>query len=432
MTDTTRRSLILSICLTLLGALLVAVAPNALAVTCATPFTPTYPAGSTPVSSAPDAWSTTDGNVIAADIAYTAGGPYVVIGGNFTLVHNKATGKDVSARNLAVLRLRDGHVMWGATSMTGYPKYIKVEGPVIYVGGSFTEINGVARKAIASFSANTYAMRPWAPTVNGGTIRSIQVSDAGVAYLAGNGGVGAYRTDTGAQVWYAVASAGVVRSVLLSPDEQGLYVGGDFAALAGAPINNLAVIYPIAGGKVDTKFNPHLRQAPTPGGSNAELVLEQRWDFTNPGQLRLIIGTGGSTTNSVQSIDPFLGGKFWAYETEGDTQALTMIGSTILSGYHRSHWNQLGCDYPFFGTQWSRDGVVLPWNPGLNNGPNWKPTTASYLSEANGGISEILVEPQTRKVIVVGDFSFYGGTCDWYTLVCTGGTPRRGLAIYGY
>lgn len=426
-----RRPLILTTCLTLLGALLVVAAPAAGAAVCATPFAASYPAGSTQVDNTPQAWSQTDGNVIAVETMYVPGGPMVVIGGNFTKV-TQPNGVQVPARNLAVLRLSDGAVMWGAGAMVGYPKTITARWGVIYVGGSFTSINGIARKAVAAFSAYTYAMLPWAPVVDGGTVRSLQVSDAGVAYAGGNGSVAAFRTDTAQRLWTAVASKGVVRSLLLSPDQQGLYVGGDFAALAGVPINNLAVIYPIAGGKVEPAFNPHLPAASIPGGSNGTLVLEQRWDLTSP-QLRLVGGRGGSAFNGVMSIDPFLGGKYWDYNTEGDTQGLAMVGDTIASGYHRSHWNQLGCNYPFFGTQWAAgNGTVLPWDPGVNNGPQWKPTATSVQSEANGGVSDIIMEPQTHKVILVGDFSFYGGACDWYTLVCTGGSPRRGLAVYSY
>lgn len=431
-----RRASIVTICLTLLAAMLsVALPPAASAApVCQTPFaTAGYPPGWQQLPNTTTDWSTTDGNVIAQDVSYATGGPYLVIGGNFTYVNNKATGGRTPARNLAVLRIRDGHVMWGASSMTGYVKAITVDPATntFYVGGGFSQINGVPRKAVAAFSVTSYAMRSWTPVVNGGTIRSIQVSKAGVAYLAGNGGVGAYRTDNAAKVWYAASSAGVVRSVLLSPDEQGLYVGGDFSALAGAPINNLAVIYPISGGKVDTKFNPHLRKASVPGGSDAELVLEQAWDYSSP-QLRLIVGRGGSTTNGIMSIDPYFGGHFWSYNTEGDTQAVEMLGNTILMGNHRSHGNYSGCPYGFFANQWATRGgpgdrgFVLPWDAGLSGNP----TQASYLSEANGGISDILYDPQTRQVFVVGDFQKWGASCNYDTLACTGGIPKRGIAVY--
>jgi hypothetical protein len=395
------------------------------AATCEIQFSATYPPGWTQVSNTPTAWSTTDGNVIAQDVAYTAGGPYLVIGGNFTLIHNKATGRDVPARNLAVLRIRDGHVMWGASAMTGYVKNITVHTATntIYVGGGFTSINGVARKAVAAFSATSYALRPWAPVVNGGTIRSIQASDAGVVYLAGNGGVGAYRADNAAKLWYTPAAGGVVHALLLSPDQSGLYAGGIFTALGGVPQGRLALIKPLSTGAVQASFAPDMS-----GSYAGEYVLKLRWDLAVPTQPRLVVAAGGATPDqSIQEVDPYFGGKYWSFHVEGDTQAIAVVGNTILSGHHRSHGNgDFGCPFAFFGNQWARDGFVLPWDPGLSGNP----TQASYLSEANGGIADILYEPQTRQVFVVGDFSRWGAACDYDTLACTGGNPQRGVAVY--
>jgi hypothetical protein len=325
--------------------------------------------------------------------------------------------------------------MWGAGIMGGDKPYVKTlqfqaSTNTLYVGGSFTSINGVTRKAVAAFSATSYALRPWAPVVNGGTIRDIEVTNAGVVYLAGNGGVGAYRADTAAKVWYVPATGGVVHSLLLSPDQSGLYAGGLFTALGGVPQKFLAEIFPLSTGAVFTRFAPNMGAGQYP--------LKLRWDTGAP-QLRLIAGVGGTTPEqSIQSLDPYFGGKFWSYNTEGDTQAVAVLGNTILSGHHRSHGNQsTGCPFVYFGTQWANSGFVLPWDPGLNNGTAGKSTPQSVASEANGGISDILVEPQTRKVFIAGDFTAYGGTCDYATTAffyvpCTGSTPLRGVAVYSY
>lgn len=422
-----KRALVLA---TLLVASLLSItAPAQAAVpVCQTPFaTAGYPPGWTKLANKPEKFSQTDGNVIAQDLLYTAGGPYLVVGGNFTKI-TEWTGVPIAARNLAVMRVSDGHVVWSAKSMVGYVKTIQVKAGKIYVGGSFTQINGVARKAIAAFDANTFALSSWSPAVNGGTIRDIEVSDAGVAYLAGNGGVGAYRTSNATQVWYVPSSGGVVHTVLLTPGQTQLYVGGLFTHLGGFQQAYLASIYPVSSGAIFTQFTPNMRPRPA-GDPSGELVLKLRWDL-NGGQRRLIVGAGGSQTNSIQSIDSSFGGKYWSYNTEGDTQAVAVLGNTILSGQHRSHSNRTtGCPYAYYGNQWARDGFVLPWDPGLSG----RPTLASYQSEANGGIADILVEPQTRKVFVVGDFSFYGQSCvDVDPVPCTGGSPLRGIARYWY
>lgn len=402
---------------------------QAAAPACQTAFA--NPPGWTQISSTPDTWDQTNGNVIAADFLYTAGGPYIAIGGNFTKVAG------VPAVNLAILRLSDGKVMWGASSMSGYPKTLTAHGGLLFVGGSFTQINGVARKAIAVINATTFAIHPWAPVVDGGTIRDIEVSDAGIAYLAGNGSVMAFHTwDTG-RAWTAPAAQGVVRTLLMSPDQSGLFVGGDFNKLAGVPVTQLAEIYPISSGKVYTPFAPQLRPNSSATTHDGELVSELAWDA----ETHLITGTGGAATNSVKSIAPWDGGQFWSNLTEGDTQALGVLGNTTLSGSHRSHGNtNTGCPFSYFGVQWGdHDGTnfVMPWDPGLNNGTAGRSTNQSVASEANGGISEIKVELSTRKVYVLGDFTAYGGTCDYtattlFYVPCTGTTPLRGIARYSF
>lgn len=420
---------------TLLAASLLSIvvtAPAAAAATCQTPFaTAGYPAGWTQIKDKPDTWSQTDGNVITAE----AFGSYVAIGGNFTKV--TAPGRaSVPAQNLAVLRASTGEVVWAAASMTGYPRTMAVRGGVLYIGGSFTALNGVARKAVLALDAATFALRPWAPVVDGGTIRDIQVSAAGVAYLAGNGSVAAFRTDNAQRIWSAPAANGVVRALLLSPDETGLFAGGDFNKLAGTPANQLAEIYPVATGKVYLPFVSHLRPNSTPTSRDGELVLELRWDA----ETHLIVGRGGAGTNGLTSVAPWDGGHFWSYDTEGDTQGLAILGNTVLQGQHRSHGNLSGCPYNYFGNQWANhdfEAFVLPWNPGLNNGTGGKSTPQSVQSEANGGISDIVIHAPSRKVYVVGDFTGYGGTCDYasltyYFVPCTGSVPLRGIARYSY
>lgn len=422
-----KRALLLVALLT--ASLLSISVPISAATSCPT-FSSTYPPGWTQINSKPDIWSQTDGNVITAE----AFGSYVAIGGNFTKV--TAPGKPaVAAKNLAILRASTGEVVW-AGNLTGYPRTMQVRGSALYIGGSFTALGGVPRKAVLALDATTFALLPWAPTVDGGTIRDIQVSAAGVAYLAGNGSVAAFRTDNAQRIWTAPAANGVVRALLLSPDETGLFVGGDFNKLAGTPANQLAEIYPISAGKVYAPFVSQLRPNSTPTAHDGELVLELKWNAEN----HLIVGRGGSGTNGLTSVAPWNGGHFWSYDTEGDTQGLAVLGNTILQGQHRSHGNYTGCPYSYFGNQWANyvgTAFVLPWDPDLNNGTAGKSTPQSVASEANGGISDIVVHLPSRKVYVVGDFTAYGGTCDYaattlFYVPCTGTTPLRGLARYSY
>ena len=67
-------------------------------------------------------------------------------------------------------------------------------GTTIVIGGNFTQVNGLVRNRMAAFAASTGALSPFAPSVNG-----------------------------------------VVKAVIPGPDDNSVYIGGDFTQVGSTP-----------------------------------------------------------------------------------------------------------------------------------------------------------------------------------------------------
>jgi hypothetical protein len=136
---------------------------------------------------------------------------------------------------------------------SGYVFVMLLTGDDLYIGGQFTEIAGVARRALAKVSAiGTGTLdTQWNPNLVNGRVHSLAISDTGdTLYIGGDfskvGGLdraGLARvsaTGTGAvDTWDAGASIpATTKSLLLTGD--GLYVGGLFSNIGGQPRNSIA------------------------------------------------------------------------------------------------------------------------------------------------------------------------------------------------
>ena len=399
------------------------------------------PVGKTSINSTPklqtrngvqvSGWAQTDGNVLAGHLmTFNNGVQAVAIGGNFTKI-TQPDGKVVPARNLAVVRVLDGTVIYGAQSLDGYVRAFASYGRDLYLAGNFKTVNGKAHPGIALLSTTSWEVSGWKPLVSGNTVRSIQVT-ASTVYFAGNGRVQAVRRSDGVKVWDLITD-NVVRTLLLNPSGTLLYAGGFFDVIGGVPVTHLARIT-LSTGKVDPSWKPVLARNTGIGDRGA-------WDGDNPGVMtwfkradgvtNLIVG--GVGTQSIRSFSTASSNQRWGYTTEADTQGLAVVGNTIAIGFHRKHgnvWTQ-GCQIPFFGAQFTGDeGWLDPWwDPYLSgNETSWSVASQS----GGGGIGAIVTDPVNRKVIVLGDFQKWGASCNLDTLACTGGLPMRGAAIYDY
>ena len=101
-------------------------------------------------------------NGVIKSVAASADGTRIYIGGSFTQVNGQ------TRYNFAALDAQTGELVSGfSPSVGGTGVYaITVLGDTVYVGGNFTQANSTARKNLAAFAASNGALRAWAPTTN--------------------------------------------------------------------------------------------------------------------------------------------------------------------------------------------------------------------------------------------------------------------------
>src|SRR5678816_2748421 len=223
-----------------------------------------------------------DGKVLAA-IPDDAGGWY--IGGDFT----RAKGQP--RVNLAHV-LADGSLdpAWapsatfdGTSPGLGVAALARA-GDVIYVGGSFTHLSGLARQGLGAVDT-TGKVTDWAPVLSSGGVLSMGIRE-GTVYLGGNfrevngeprmslaavdssGALTGW--NPGANTAYNYTNA-IVYSLTIVGDT--VVVGGEFAGVGGQPRTALAALDPISG--APTSWAPHL-EYPTDSSGPAVVSVSVR------------------------------------------------------------------------------------------------------------------------------------------------------------
>ncbi len=132
----------------------------------------------------------------------------------------------------------DGTVRWRQTLDGGSGLVLSRDQQTVYVTGSFTQIAGVPRAGVAALRASDGAVLPWTLSVTGGSAYSQAFSlDGRTLYLGGtftavNGvprrGLAAVDLATGAVLALDPQLVGRISNVKLSPDGTVLFVSGEF------------------------------------------------------------------------------------------------------------------------------------------------------------------------------------------------------------
>ncbi len=226
--------------------------------------------------------STTDGSLIAGFqhkfttavhvIKVTPG--LVYIGGAFTTVDGTARG------NLVALNPATGALdpTWlPMANDTVRSMAFASDGTTMFIGGIFTQMDGVSRQSVARVSTTTGALDAWA--IPAGVIAPPQTAWAvlplGNRLYAGFGHgpnyAASFRLDNGtvgSQVW-RFSTVGNVESLAMSNDGTRLFMGGHFGTgrlqqtVCGQPLHGLMSVNPVNGAAYCDWF-----PAITPFGSN--------------------------------------------------------------------------------------------------------------------------------------------------------------------
>jgi fibronectin type 3 domain-containing protein len=286
---------------------------------------------------------------------------------------------------------------------------VSPNGSTVYVGGSFTTVDGQSRNHIAAFSTTTGALLPWNPGV-GGVVKAIGVSpDNNTVYIGGAfGKVG--KTTVGPNVAAISASTGLalswgpnlpgvdntVDALGVSADGSQVVIGGYFShadgltqSADGKTIYNKAAIIGGVTSSTPGALEPMPAdvQAVPPGTDSAPVngCYSDVKDIVISGGAAYIAneGTGGGCFDGTWAVNLNDGSLKWVNNCLGATQTLAVVGPFLYKGshIHNCQWTNTNNDPDNFpqvtnrhaSSEYLTNGFLGPWYPDVNAGPNLGP-----------------------------------------------------------
>jgi hypothetical protein len=363
---------------------------------------PTVPASTTLGPRLP--FAQTDGDILDVTKVQGAARELIAFGGNFTAVATP-DGVRHAATNFAVVDELTGALVY-AGSASSYVRTITSRDGTVYVGGDFTSFGGLPRQHLAALSPDL-TVTPWDPAPPF-VVRAALAGPEGV-YVGGDGtSLRLVDPLSGSTRWLQPVSGGAVRALVLSPDGSALYAGGLFETLGGATRHGLVKL-DAATGVPDPTFDAKLRADSGSGAhpdSDGEEVIRLAFDAERG---RVLAGIAGYGADEFGVLDPDTGARIWLKTLRGDCQAVAIVGSTYVVGYHRNIGNA-GVPFPYFAAQLeAARGQLTDWDPGL---------TGNQGNEdgGNNGVQAAFADPAHRLLFVAGAFT----------------TPVKSLAVFGW
>lgn len=279
----------------------------------------------------PMGWMTSSAVDRVYDIAQI--GNTVYVAGVFSGIRPTRTGTVTARNNLAAFDAVTGAPRTGfAPNLNGaaYTLQPSADGSRLYVGGAFTQVNGVNRGRLATLNPTTGAIvTGFTPNLGGGSVRSLVLRD-GILYAGGNFAsasaqarpqLAAFDTTANGQPlagWTPAATGGSVLTLELAPDGGRLYVGGRFTAVNGFPASANLVALTRTTGAVDPTFTAQ------PGREVFDVLAD------DGGLVWTALG-GALGRADVYRAD---GSLLTRHETEGDVESVERVGGLVYLGGH--------------------------------------------------------------------------------------------------
>lgn len=242
--------------------------------------------------------------------------------------------------NLAAIDIATQAVLPWNPSVTGAGVHVvHAAGPDVFVGGSFSAVGGLSRTSLARIDAQTAVVSSWAPVLAGDsvTVRAITAT-AGVVYAGGQFSSvdGVARRNfvalgrTGGAVLPASPDPGVgPYDLVMALATQGttIYIGGAFESVAGTPRASAAA--------VDAETGALLSWAPStaPDSFVRTIALTSDGvvlggDITTPSRRRHLVKVDAISGAVMPQWDPAPGWDVMAIATDGSRLGLAGFFST--------------------------------------------------------------------------------------------------------
>jgi hypothetical protein len=280
----------------------------------------------------------------------------------------------------------------GTPQTNGRVNAVAYLGGTVYIGGSFTTVNGSTRNRLAAFNASDGTLLSWNPNANG-VVRALTVSPAGTrVYVGGDfsavGGaarsrVAALSPSSGAAFGWSPYVNDSVKAVTTSNSGATVYVGGDFDSAEGAGRQRLAA-FNATSGNLSTTFKPNVSN----GTGNFATVLSM--DVSADGNTLYFGGdfalvNGSSRRNAAAVSTGVASLRAWSPSATAD-----VVGEVTVSASGRT----------VFAGGRSTGGYVQAYGPTVGGSPVWNVAT-------NGDVEAIVVS--SSILYVGGHFTTIGG-----------------------
>jgi PKD repeat protein len=209
------------------------------------------------------------------------------------------------------------------------------DGSVVYVGGEFTAVDGVAHNYLAAFATATGALiSTFTPSLNN-TVQALAATNStvyvGGRFTTANGSsrlrLAAY-TAAGALTTWNPGADGYVGSMTLSPDRTRLIVGGYFTTLAGVTATGMGSVSATTGASQPWAANTVIQDS---GASSQIDTLSS--DGSQVYGAGYFFTVGGNFEGRF-AADPNTGNIIWMNNCHGDSYSVFPIGQALYSASH--------------------------------------------------------------------------------------------------
>jgi PKD repeat protein len=319
-----------------------------------TTIAPVEPRGDSVVTAVPLPTAQIDSGVVWA---VKVVGNTVYAGGKFTAARPagaKAGENTVARSNLLSFNLTTGALNSFAPVVNGQVKALAVspDGKRLYIGGTFSQVDGKTRWSIAAFDTATGALlETFKPAVGGSYVNSI-VATNDVVYVGGliSAGNGVTRKNlmafdsAGKLLAWAPTTDMQVDGMALTPAGDKLVVGGRFTLVNGVAQRGLVALSPSDGSIFSGWIAPTIiKNGATTGkagvysiAADSDSLYATAWSFG---------GVAAGNLEGSARIDPDTGAILWMQDCHGDEYSAYSDGTNVYFAGHPHDCQTVG-GYP--------------------------------------------------------------------------------------
>ncbi len=320
--------------------------------------------------------------VYAQDVLY--------VGGKFTSVRPPGapagTG-EVARSGLAAFNASTGELLpfnpslapFGSAKPRVEALTLSADKATLYVGGKFGSVNGQKRTNLAAFRVSDQILTGWRPVLYGGVVMAVGTAADGTVYFGGVFGQVGNQTHnnaaavsaTGALLPWAPIADSTVRSLLVSPDQSKVVMGGSFTNVNGVRHRGIAAVDRASGAAhvawgAGPVLSKNLQVYQMTGDAAQVYITGVDWPDPDPGRFE---GTASLSWDTGTIV--------WAAYCYGDTKGVALINGVLYTGSHAHNCSRVAGGFPEqrpnkpprrLLAQDASNGTILPWFPNTNYG----------------------------------------------------------------